>query len=90
MTCHNYAGLEINFEQSDYSIEEGGALSSNICLQFRNNQNSFRFCPVNISTAENMNLSVFINSGAIDIISRATAGEWLNRVTDIQFWCRFT
>ena len=72
-------GLEINFEESDYSIEEGGTLSTNIRFQFRNNQNPFsvRLCPVNIDIVEASGLGRFINSGDIDIISRATAGEWI-------------
>ena len=73
-------GLEINFEESDYSIVEGGTLSAYIRFQFRNNQNNFsvRLCPVNISVVEEMGLGEFINSG--DIISRATAGEWIHSV----------
>ena len=77
---HNIiTGLLINFEESDYSIEEGGTLSTDIRFQFRNNQNNFsvRLCPVNISVVEEMGLGEFINSGDIDIISRATTGEWL-------------
>ena len=75
-------GLEINFEESDYSNEEGGILSTDIRLQFRNNQNPFsvRLCPVNVSTVEARGLGHFINSGDIDIISRATAGEWIHSV----------
>ena len=73
--------LEINFDVDslcDLStvIEEGGTLSTDIRFQFRNNQNPFtvRLCPVNISTAEDLGLGFFINSGDIDIISRATSG----------------
>ena len=75
-------GLEINFERCDHSIEEGGALRTNIRLQYRNNQNSFsvRLCPVNISVVEEMGLGEFIDSGNIDIISRATVGEWIHSV----------
>ena len=71
--------LEINFEDDDYSIEEGGTLNSVIRLQFRQNQNPFtvRLCPVSIDTAEAMNLGSFIDSDTIDDISRATAGELL-------------
>ena len=75
-------GLEINFEESDYSIEEGIALSTDIRFQFRNNQNPFsvRLCPVNISVVEDMGLGKFIDSGDINIISRATTGEWIHSV----------
>ena len=75
-------GLEINFEESDYSNEEGGTLSTDIRFQFRNNQNPFsvRLCPVDIDTVEARGLGYFINSGDIDIISRATAGEWIHSV----------
>ena len=68
--------LEINFEESDYSIEEGGTLNSVIRLQFRQNQNQFtvRLCPLSIDTAENMSLEFFIDSETIHAISRATSG----------------
>ena len=71
--------LEINFEDDDYSIEEGGTLNSVIRLQFRQNQNPFtvRLCPVSIDTAEDMNLGSFIDSDTIDEISRATPGGLL-------------
>ena len=71
--------LEINFEEDDYSIEEGGTLSTVIRLQFRQNQNPFtvRLCPVSIDTAEAMNLGSFIDFYNIDDISRATAGGLL-------------
>ena len=73
-------GLEINFEELDYSIEEGGTLSTDIRFQFINNQNPFtiRLCPVDIDTAEALGLSFFIDSDYIDIISRATAGELIS------------
>ena len=72
-------GLEINFEEDDYSIEEGGTLSTIIRFQFRQNQNSFtvRLCPLSIDDAEAMNLGFFIDSGTIDEISRATPGRLL-------------
>ena len=75
-------GLQINFEESDYFIKEGRTLSTDIRFQFRNNQNNFsvRLCPVNISVVEEMELGEFIDSGDIDIISRATAGEWIHSV----------
>ena len=71
--------LEINFEEDDYSIEEGRTLSTVIRLQFRQNQNQFtvRLCPVSIDTAEAMNLGSFIDSDTIDNISRATPGGLL-------------
>ena len=54
-------GLEINFAELDYLIEEGANLSTNI--QFRNNQNQFTIIitPVNIKTAESLGLGVFLN-----------------------------
>ena len=72
-------GLEINFEEDDYSIEEGGTLSTIIRFQFRQNQNSFtvRLCPLSIDDAEAMNLGFFIDSGTIDEISRAMPGRLL-------------
>ena len=66
--------LEINFGESDYSIEEGsGVLSSPITLQFRNNQNPFRV-RLSAVTAEGMGLGFFINSMTIDASSRAITG----------------
>ena len=76
-------GLEINFQESDYAIEEGGTLSTDIRLQFRNNQSPFtiRLCPIDINTAEDMGLGFFVDSGDIDNISRATSGKRLHRHT---------
>ena len=70
-------GLEIAFEESDYSIEEGGTLSTNIRFQFSNNQNPFTvtLTPVDIDTAEALGLGFFINSGDNDLLSRATSGN---------------
>ena len=69
-------GLEISFEEDDYSIEEGGLLSTTIRFQFRHNQNPFTvlLCPVSIDEAENRNLGFFFESDIIDEISRATPG----------------
>ena len=80
--CFLITGLQINFEESDYSFEEGGTLSTDIRFQFRNNQNNFSvcLCPVNISVVEEMGLGEFIDSVDIAIISRATAGEWIHSV----------
>ena len=69
--------LHINFEQSDYSIEEGlGMLSSQIGLSFRANQNPFTvlLSPVTVATAEEMGLGFFIDSMTIDALFRATTG----------------
>ena len=75
-------GLEINFEESDYSIEEGGILSTDIRFQFSNNQNPFTvtLTPVDIDTAEALGLGFFINSydiyfEDINLLSRATSGN---------------
>ena len=69
--------LEIDFRESDYSIEEGsGMLSSPITLQFRINQNPFTvmLSPVTVATAKEMGLGNFINSYRIESSFRATAG----------------
>ena len=69
--------LEIDFRESDYSIEEGsGMLSSQITLQFRINQNPFTvmLSPVTVSTAKEMGLGNFIYSYRIESSFRATAG----------------
>ena len=73
-------GLEINFEESDYSIAEGSALTTPITLQFRNNQNAFNvtFTPVTIDAVEGMGLGEnLINSDTIEEASRAEPGEVL-------------
>ena len=70
--------LEINFEESDYSITEGSGLSTPIRLQFRNNQNAFTitFSPVTIDAVEGMGLvALFINSATIEEEARAEPGE---------------
>ena len=70
-------GLEINFEESDYSIQEGRGLSTPIRLQIRNKHNAFSitFTPVTIAAVEGMGLGNFINSETIEEESRATPGE---------------
>ena len=72
--------MEINFEESDYAIEEGSGLSTPIRLQFRNNQNPFTitFTPVTIDAVEGMGLGAnFINSDTIEEEYRATLGKVL-------------
>ena len=71
-------GLEINFEESDYSITEGAGLSVPITLQFRSNQNAFTvtLSPVTIDAVEGMGLGTnFISSETIDDESRAEQGK---------------
>ena len=72
------AGLEINFGETDYSIDEDGTLSTEIRLQFRNNQNPFTITlsAVSINTTEELDLGFFINSDDISFISRATSGTY--------------
>ena len=69
-------GLEIDFEEADYSITEGSGLSAPIRLQFTNNQNPFniRFSAVNITNAEGKGVGSFI----IEEEARATSGYVLN------------
>ena len=64
-------GLEINFERCDHSIEEGGALRTNIRLQFRSNQNPFTvtLSPLSVDATETLGLGFFINSDGIVITS---------------------
>ena len=66
-------GLEINFAQADYDITEGLTPSQPIILRFRTNQEPFtiKITPVNISTAEDMNLDSFIKTSA----ARAKSGK---------------
>ena len=51
-------GLEIQFEDIDYPIEEGSGLSDPIRLLFRTNQNPFTitFSPVTIAALEGMGM----------------------------------
>ena len=75
---HIFIGLEINFEESDYSIREGEGLTAPITLQFRNNQNAFNvtFSPVTIDAVEGKGLGAnFINSDTIVEESRAELGS---------------
>ena len=74
--CHKV--LQINFDQSDYTIEEGSAtLSSPITLQFRENQSPFTIMlsPVTVATAEAAGVGDFINAVNIDPGSIATTGD---------------
>ena len=80
---HIFIGLEINFEESDYAIEEGSNLSTPIRLQFRNNQNAFTitFTPVTIDAVESMGLGAdFINSETIEAEARAEPGKVISKV----------
>ena len=82
---HIFIGLEINFEESDYSITEGAGLTTPITLQFRNNQNPFNitFSPVTIDAVEETDLGAnFINSETIEEEARAELGEILVKIYD--------
>ena len=71
------AVLEINFEESHYSlVESSHELSSPIYLQFTTNQNPFtvRWSELSVDKLEDEGLGFFINSGTIAQASRATAG----------------
>ena len=72
-------GLEINFEESDYSMIEGiTVLSTTMTLTFRSNQNPFSviLTAVTVDTAESMGLGSFINSDNIVPYFRATEGVY--------------
>lgn len=77
LCCLLHAGLEINFAESDYSIEEGDTLSTDISLQFRNNQNPFTITlsPLTIDVAEGYNLSAFIDFAPLTFDFIAISGE---------------
>ena len=71
--------LQINFGESDYSIEEGAnMLSTPITLQFRAGQRDFcvTLCPVTVNRAETEGLGNFINAETITKASRATEGAY--------------
>ena len=67
-------GLEINFEEADYSVLEGTPLS--VLMQFRSTQSPFTLSvrPISIANAEDRGLEGFINCASIEEASRATAG----------------
>ena len=78
------AVLQINFEESDYSIYEGSSvLSSLISFTFRTNQNPFSvtLTPATIDIAENMSLGDFINSYTTEPTFRATEGVYFSTST---------
>ena len=81
------AGLEFNFDYTDYSIDEGGTLSSFIRLHFRNNQNPFTitFTAASINTTEDLGLGYFINSYQLSTLYRATEGI-RKSVNSLQGW----
>ena len=65
--------LEISFEESDYSFDEGSTtatLNAQITLLFRPNQNPFNITLSPVT--ESMGLGFFINSANIGQGSRAT------------------
>ena len=75
--------LQINFDQSDYTLSEGPAkLCSLITLQFRQNQNPFTIMlsPVTVAAAEAAGVGDFINSDTIATGSRATGNAHLEFV----------
>ena len=75
--------LQINFDQSDYSIIEGSpTLSSPIILQFMENQNPFTIMlsPVTVATVEAAGVGNFINADTITPGSRATSNAHLEFV----------
>ena len=79
--CHKV--LQINFDQSDYTIIEGSAtLSSPIMLQFRENQNPFTIMlsPVTVATAEAAGVGNFVSACSITAGSRATGNTHLEFV----------
>ena len=75
--------LQINFDQSDYTLSEGSAkLCSPIMLQIRQNQNPFTIMlsPVTVATAEAAGVGDFINADTITPGSKATGNAHLEFV----------
>ena len=66
----------MSFEETSYSVMEGSNLSMPILLRHSNNQSPFNLSirAVTIDSIVDQGLGAFINAGAINKDSRATAG----------------
>ena len=70
--------LNINFEETGYSVREDGALTSPISVHFTRTQNPFTLAlrSLSIEKAETLfNLSNFINTSMITEFYRAISGN---------------
>ena len=78
MCAYCFTELEINFDELDYSIEEGDSTANLITVQYRRTENDFtlRLTPVSITDSELMyDVVAFVDPTDIDEEARATAGD---------------
>ena len=85
MLIYVYTGLEINFDEEDYSTDEGDKMLSGISLSVRKTQAPFRMelIPVTVDMAETVyNLTAFLSLNDIAKDQRAQSGEICSCTTD--------
>ena len=78
MFAYCFTELQINFEELDYSIDEGDSTANLITMQYRRTENDFtlRLTPVSIGDSESMyNVTEFVDPTVIEEGARATAGD---------------
>ena len=78
MYAYCFTELQINFEELDYSINEGESTANVITMQYRRTENDFtlRLTPVSIADSESMyDVMPFVDPADIDEEARATAGD---------------
>ena len=78
MYAYCFTELEINFEELDYSINEGDSTENLITMQYRRTENCFtlRLTPVSIADSESMyDVVAFVDPADINEEARATAGD---------------
>ena len=78
MYAYCFTELQINFEELDYSIDEGDSTANLITMQYRRTENDFtlRLTPVSIADSETMyDVVAFVDPADIDEEARATAGD---------------
>jgi len=76
--AHLYTGLEINFDEEDYSTDEGDKVLTGISLSVRKTQAPFRMelVPVTVDMAETVyNLTAFLNLNDLSEDQKAQSGE---------------
>ena len=71
-----FTELQINFEELDYSINEGESTANKITMQYRRTENDFtlRLTPVSIADSESMyDVVAFVDPA--EFVARATTGD---------------
>ena len=62
----HFTVLEINFDESRFSISEGGELTSNITVQFRKTQEDFNLTLTSVTLRDAANMS-----DAVEFLTRS-------------------